>query len=795
MLRTGGRLMLAAQLSALALVTVSAVDVEHFGVFKRQAFSQTGAGAPVPLTSTNYSFLTFARAKAFNTVRRVRILERSGVPRDLVVGHDFAFYNLWSATDFYPDQASLDAAHPNGTNTVVLETVNDGMVSVTFTLTGNGYPSAPHVSNFAAAQALHPGQDFRLAWDPFVGGTTNDHIRVEVEDPGNARPFRTADPRDVMALDGTATSVVIPRDVLTLGHTYKARLTFVHPTSVDTNSYPEVTGVAGYAAFTEFTLHTVDLHAAVVAKGQAFQQTNGGSPVSQGFELQVSVDGRGTNSLVAAGVQVPNGPSLVLQATNDFNLNDTNATSGGLDAVYPDGIYQVNVTTAHDGSKVFNLPVTNIIATLPTPRLSNFATAQAINPSLDFTVAWDAFAGGTVNDFVQFQLQEMGTDMGHSFKTPRVGEPGAFNGTNTSVTIPAYTLKAGRTYSGSLLFGRLSVALDTNTYPGAVGVAASFKETDFNLRTPDVRAYSLVKRQEFLQTNNLTPVAASASNFVAVARVQTLGSNNLTNATIVLPGNAATNAFAATNDFTLSTNCTSQAALDASFPSGVYTFNLGTTGDGNKSLPLTMPPTVFPNVPQVLGYDLAQAFNPHRARLLVWNSFTGGTASDHIRFDIVDTNSVTPNGNFLVVFESPQPGEYGALTGTNNGVLLPADTLQPGKDYLATLHFVHMAALDTNSYPGSVGSVRLTSLTTFNIHTRGSHPSAPLITSVIRTNAQTFLNFFGEAQRQHRVEFVTDLKVRNWSPLATNSAPDGAVAVNDNQPGSLRFYRVVPLFR
>ena len=96
-------------LSAWLVTPASAVDVELFGVHKGQAFVQTNNAAPVAAGSSNYFFTAFARAKAFNSMRDARVRVQGDVDHRLPLGHDFAYYNFWSQTDFYASQAALDA--------------------------------------------------------------------------------------------------------------------------------------------------------------------------------------------------------------------------------------------------------------------------------------------------------------------------------------------------------------------------------------------------------------------------------------------------------------------------------------------------------------------------------------------------------------------------------------------------------------------------------------------------------------------------------------------------------------
>ena len=60
--------------------------------------------------------------------------------------------------------------------------VSDGVRSTSLSLPLDSYPSTPHLTNWAAAQAVDSTGDFTLVWDPFTGGTTNDFVYLKVED-------------------------------------------------------------------------------------------------------------------------------------------------------------------------------------------------------------------------------------------------------------------------------------------------------------------------------------------------------------------------------------------------------------------------------------------------------------------------------------------------------------------------------------------------------------------------------------------------------------------------------------
>ena len=93
---------------------------------------------------------------------------------------------------------------------------------------------------------------------------------------------------------------------------------------------------------------------------------------------------------------------------------------------------------------------------------------------------WNPFTSGTTQDFISVELDDSTGAV--VFATPDFDQTNALNGTATSVDIPGATLLSGVTYSGRLLFSRRT-AINTNSIPGALGIAAYFKSTEFSLTT------------------------------------------------------------------------------------------------------------------------------------------------------------------------------------------------------------------------------------------------------------------------------------------------------------------------
>src|SRR5262249_26357337 len=151
-----------------------------------------------------------------------------------------------------------------------------------------------------------------------------------------------------------------------------------------------------------------------------------------------------------------------------------------LDSTYPNGSYRVVINTVHDGTRSSVLSLTGD-AYPNDPHFSNFAAAQAIDPATNFTLTWDAFVGGTVDDIIQVIIGDAVTgDV--IFETPLAAQAGALAGNVTSVTIPSNTLLHGRTYVAQLVFAKITAA-NNASYPGVPGVTGYFEQTDFSLAT------------------------------------------------------------------------------------------------------------------------------------------------------------------------------------------------------------------------------------------------------------------------------------------------------------------------
>ena len=102
--------------------------------------------------------------------------------------------------------------------------------------------------------------------------------------------------------------------------------------------------------------------------------------------------------------------------------------------------------------------------------------------STNIVVRWDPMVGGNSNDVISFSL-ETGVGGPVVFQTPTIpGVPGALNGTNNAVVIPANTLLPGRLYTAKLGFGK-RMASTVSGYPGALGETSYWRNTQFAIST------------------------------------------------------------------------------------------------------------------------------------------------------------------------------------------------------------------------------------------------------------------------------------------------------------------------
>ncbi len=469
--------------------TSAAPDVKLYEVTKGRRFVQTDTNAPSPQAGQEFDFQASVQASSSNLVSSASAVFPGNRLQTLVSQGDGVNFSFPDAT---ATQIALDALYANGPYTFTIHTVNDGIRSLTLPLTGNAYPPPPRIANFDATQSVYANEDSVVAWDAWPGGNSSDFIQLRIEDQQNNKIFATPDLGKAGAIDGRTTSAVIKAGSLVPGQSYNATLLFKRIPALDTTNYPAVLGLADYYGRTKFTLTTApaDAKSYSVLKGQQFIQSGSGAPVpapTGPYVFETTVSTATSNVVSSASVSTPLAAidALTLQLDGNYDFTGGASSKSALDGTYPAGTYVVSFNTAHDGLK--NLPVV-----LPpgdaypnAPRVNNAYNAQLISFDADFVLGWDAFVGGTSNDFVRVEITDLAGNF--VFKSKGITKNGTLTGLSNSVVIPAFTLAPGAGYKATLQFEKV-LSRDPASYPGSLGVAGYFTRTYFGMATRSLGA-------------------------------------------------------------------------------------------------------------------------------------------------------------------------------------------------------------------------------------------------------------------------------------------------------------------
>lgn len=460
---------------ALPAGKVIGAEVRFIAVTKGSLWEQTDTGAPGQKTGNAFTFraheelvrlnaLTAATLKWPSLVNLTRPLVNNGL--------------VWELSEAFGSRNLLNAADPNGTYTFVTESAADGRRTNTVTLSADIYPNPLRVANFVECQTIDSQQNFTVRWDPAgSGGNGFTQLRV-FED--NQLVFQSPSyPQASGALNGSASSMVIPGKTLAEGKAYRGELTIWRKVTDDVTGYPGVSAWAAYTQTTEFALRTrfavTDVFWYGYAKIQNFGQTSANAPVPNGtFAFRAFTDATAAANIKGASL----GSKALINQSGTWRFNEDFPSQQALDAQYPNGALAFSIQTEHNGVRnlSLNLPAGAFPAA---PRLSNFNDANAIQAGQAFTLRWDPLAGGAASDFVQVMVRKGGTTILRSGDHPYA--TGALNGVSTSFGLPANLLASGEACDVTLFFLKAS-ALDPYSYPNALGVSGFARQTTATIR-------------------------------------------------------------------------------------------------------------------------------------------------------------------------------------------------------------------------------------------------------------------------------------------------------------------------
>ncbi|HEY5912103.1 MAG TPA: hypothetical protein VJA21_15980 [Verrucomicrobiae bacterium] len=228
-----------------------------------------------------------------------------------------------------------------------------------------------------------------------------------------------------------------------------------------------------------------------VVKSAQYEQTPGTPPTplaTNAYAFTAFVVPATNYAVTNAVFRAPNvstNRTLTLSTNGDFlQFSQTFQTQSALEASYPSSssifspsVYRFTLDTVHDGTRAANASYL-LASTPPIPQVTNLGEGQSVDTTTDFTVRWVAMGG--LLGIVQLLVLDAGSNIVYSSPVPFTTN--ALTQASTSAAIPRNTLPPAANLTGHLVFAQPGLP-DTNSYPGAVGIAAHAKDTAFPLIT------------------------------------------------------------------------------------------------------------------------------------------------------------------------------------------------------------------------------------------------------------------------------------------------------------------------
>jgi hypothetical protein len=306
-------------------------------------------------------------------------------------------------------------------------------------------------------------------------------------------------------------------------------------------------------------------------------------------------------------------------------------------------------------------------------------------------------------------------------------------------------------------------------------------------RGVDVLYYAISKDEGFNQTS-AGSAAPKGNPYRFDANVGLATANSVTNATVqFLPSGPVYPLVAGPYSFDFQAKFLNLAALDAAVPNGNYQLVINTVHDGTHTITFPLNGDAYPaTTPVISNFTQAQTINPSAAFTFTWGAFSGGTTTDFVQLLIADASGVT-------LFQTPDPGQAGALDGTAILAVIPANTLPASAPLGGQLLFARPVAVDATTYPGVSGFASYYKFTQFNFATTAgtNFPPPRLVASSPNNPGQFQLQLIGQAGLRYAIEASTSLHPGSWSSLVTNTAVGGNFIFTDSQSATFpsRFYR------
>jgi hypothetical protein len=167
------------------------------------------------------------------------------------------YHALFENDLVFPSSASMISNARAGKYSVYVQDVTGNVFTTNVVLGVERKIAPPIVLNWTATQAVDPAQDFVLNWGPFVGGTTNDYVRVIVQDSTDEYLVYTPNEFESGALRPPKQGYLIPANTLQFGKIYYGAIFYIKVQNKQSTG-PGIRAATGATAVTVFQIKTID---------------------------------------------------------------------------------------------------------------------------------------------------------------------------------------------------------------------------------------------------------------------------------------------------------------------------------------------------------------------------------------------------------------------------------------------------------------------------------------------------------------------------------------------------------
>jgi hypothetical protein len=543
-----------------------------------------------------------------------------------------------------------------------------------------------------------------------------------------------------------------------------------------------------------------------LSRNLQYLQNSAGTPVPATVNpglFSVSAQGPPGGPAVTNGsVTFPDGTTknLTLQS-GAFRLFESYASETALDGARPPGSYTLRFTQAGGPEHVIAMTMPAPPAVIP--RIANYAAAQNIDATKDFTLQWDAFSPLAAGAIVRLLISdEFGNRI---FLAPNPCVPRTLDSAATSIVIPANYLRPGFYYQGFLVFS-LNFYNSTTDVAQMTGNGFVQLTTSFSLKalsgtnalpselctptTATLGSYSLAKFLAHSQTSPEEVVPRSSVPAIFSASIQSPpGGPAVTNGSLTLPGGTLQTLANQSGFFSLSGQYGTEAELETAYPEGSYTMSFNQTGQPQRVIPMVFPAT--PGIiPKIANYAEAQAINATNDFTLRWNSFSPQGAGAFITLIITDEL-----GN--LIFLAPNPCVPRALNPAATSIVIPAGYFHPEGSYLGQLVFGSVFYNSTTDVEQMAGYGAVQRSTSFSLKAAGGTSTAVAAQFTgyrLLPNGHPEFNLSGTAGKSYAIHRAGSLTNPAWSMLTPVTMNVAGTAVFEDTDAALRFpafYRAV----